>query len=126
MCWLKQFTPLITLPFLILLCASAIEAKDIRVGITEYQSVESAYKKYQTFFEELEKVSQESPKGEAITFQFAIGTYDEVIDWYNKGLIDIAVLSAMPMSDLLTTSKDSQADSTKITDAYLGRINPVG
>ncbi|MDX6403016.1 MAG: hypothetical protein QOH70_471 [Blastocatellia bacterium] len=64
---------------------------------------------------------------EAITFQFAIGTYDKVIDWYNRGLIDIGILSAMPMSDLLTTIKDpAQKDFKKITDAYLGRINPVG
>ncbi|MDX6403017.1 MAG: hypothetical protein QOH70_472 [Blastocatellia bacterium] len=56
--WLKKISPLITLPFLIVLCTSAIEAKDIRVGITEYQNVESAYKKYETFFKELETVSQ--------------------------------------------------------------------
>ena len=96
--WLKKISPLITLPFLIVLCTSAIQAKDIRVGITEYQNVESAYKKYETFFKELETVSQGSPQDEAITFQFAIGTYDEVIDWYNRGLIDIGILSAMPMS----------------------------
>ncbi|MDX6559721.1 MAG: hypothetical protein QOF72_2770 [Blastocatellia bacterium] len=126
--WLKQFSPLITLSFLLLWCASATQAKDIRVGITEYQSVESAYEKYQTFFEELETVSQGSPNSEALTFRFAIGTYDEVIDWYNKGLIDIAVLSAMPMSDLLTsTGTDAtQPEFKKMTDAYLGRVNPVG
>lgn len=123
--WIKQFSPFVIVPFLILICGCAVEARQIRVGITEYQNVESAYKKYQTFFEELETVSQRSGSGDLVTFRFAIGTYAEVIDWYDKGLIDVAVLSAMPIADLLTTSS-AGAETNKITEAYLGGVNPVG
>jgi predicted acylesterase/phospholipase RssA/ABC-type phosphate/phosphonate transport system substrate-binding protein len=106
---------------LLLLAASAVSAKEIRVGITEYQNVESVYKKYQLFFEELEKIARDQRVD--ITFSFAIGTYGEVIDWYNKEQIDVAVLSAMPMADLLTSSDTLEAE--KIKDAFVARLNPI-
>jgi predicted acylesterase/phospholipase RssA/ABC-type phosphate/phosphonate transport system substrate-binding protein len=104
---------------------SVVGAKEIRVGITEYQNVESTYDKYQNLFQELEQLARKNrTSGEDVTFRFAIGTYAEVIDWYNKKLIDVAVLSAMPIADLLTTSNAAEID--KIKDAYLGSLNPVG
>lgn len=111
----------IKLVLLVLLCASAVSAKEIRVGITEYQNVESVYDKYQRFFEQLEQSARQL--GSDTTFSFAIGTYGEVIDWYNKKLIDVAVLSAMPMADLLTSSDDNE--KTRIRDAFLARLNPI-
>jgi ABC-type phosphate/phosphonate transport system substrate-binding protein len=118
---------LILLKLLVLLgtFVGVIEAKEIRVGITEYQNVESSYDKYQTLFQELEQIAaKDRMSGEDVTFRFAIGTYAEVIDWFNKKLIDVAVLSAMPIADLLTTS--SKAEIDKIKDAYIGSLNPVG
>jgi ABC-type phosphate/phosphonate transport system substrate-binding protein len=112
-------TVLLLLP---LLLAQTTEAKEIRVGITEYQNVESAYSKYQKFFQALERASADEK--EPVTFSFAIGTYSEVSDWYNKQLIDLAVLSAMPMADLLSNSQDFEKEL--IRDAYLGSLNPIG
>src|ERR1700752_2133944 len=112
----------IKLILLILLTASVVSAKEIRVGITEYQNVESVYNKYQLFFEELEKIARQQDSD--TSFSFAIGTYGEVIDWYNKKLIDVAILSAMPMADLLTSSDANE--TAKIRDAFLARLNPIG
>ncbi|HKS26474.1 MAG TPA: patatin-like phospholipase family protein [Pyrinomonadaceae bacterium] len=117
-------TRLLILLALLCACQSAF-GKEIRVGITEYQNVEEAYQKYQTFFRELEELSKEQkfPDG-PVTFSFAIGTYAEVIDWYNKKLIDVAVLSAMPIADLLSSSNAD--DENRIRAAYLGSLSPVG
>jgi predicted acylesterase/phospholipase RssA/ABC-type phosphate/phosphonate transport system substrate-binding protein len=112
----------IKLLLLILICTFTVKAEEIRVGITEYQNVEQVYKRYQEFFDELERLAPK--KGLDVHFRFAIGTYNEVIDWYSKKLIDVAVLSAMPIADLLTISdKDQRA---KISEAFLARLNPVG
>ena len=112
----------IRLSLFIFLCAFTVKAEEIRVGITEYQNVEQVYKRYQQFFDELERIADD--KGLDVHFRFAIGTYSEVIDWYSKKLIDVAVLSAMPIADLLTISDDG--DKEKIRQAFLARLNPVG
>jgi predicted acylesterase/phospholipase RssA/ABC-type phosphate/phosphonate transport system substrate-binding protein len=114
--------PGIRVLILIVLAAASAGAKEIRVGITEYQNVESVYNKYQGFFEELEQIA--AKKGADFTFKFAIGTYGEVLDWYNKKLIDVAILSAMPMADLLSSSDPREV--AKIKDAVLARLNPIG
>jgi len=111
----------IKLILLILLTASVVSAKEIRVGITEYQNVESVYNKYQLFFEELEKIARQQDSD--TSFSFAIGTYGEVLDWYNKKLIDVAIMSAMPMADLLSSS--DARETAEIRDAFLARLNPI-
>jgi len=111
----------IKLVLLILLSASAVSAREIRVGITEYQNVESVYNKYQLFFEELEKIARDQHSD--TTFSFAIGTYGEVIDWYNKKLIDVAVMSAMPMADLLISS--DARETARLRNAFLAKLNPI-
>ena len=112
----------IRLLLFIFLCAFTVKAEEIRVGITEYQNIEQVYKRYQQFFDELEEIAHQ--KGLDVHFSFAIGTYSEVVDWYSKKLIDVAVLSAMPIADLLTISDEE--DREKIRQAFLARLNPVG
>jgi predicted acylesterase/phospholipase RssA/ABC-type phosphate/phosphonate transport system substrate-binding protein len=112
----------VKLLLLIFLSTFTVKAEEIRVGITEYQNVEQVYRKYQEFFDELERIAHEDRLD--IHFKFAIGTYNEVIDWYSKKLIDVAVLSAMPIADLLTISDTAQKD--KIRQAFLAKLNPVG
>ena len=118
----KRMNTAIKVVLLILLLAGTVCGKEIRVGITEYQNVESVYNKYQRFFEELEEIAYQ--KRSDVTFSFAIGTYGEVLEWYNKKLIDVAILSAMPMADLLTSS--DARETAKIKDAFLARLNPIG
>src|ERR1041384_5455813 len=112
----------VKLLLLIFLSTFTVKAEEIRVGITEYQNVEQVYRKYQEFFDELERIAHEDRLD--IHFRFAIGTYKEVNDWYSKELIDVAVLSAMPIADLLTISDTAQKD--KIRQAFLAKLNPVG
>lgn len=87
----------------------------IKVGVTEYQNIEATYQKYEDLFAQL---SSYALPNQPVTFTFAIGTYGEVLDWYNKRAIDVAVLSAMPTAELLQAS---QADNLK--QAYLGDIS---
>lgn len=86
----------------------------LTVGITEYQNIEDSYERYERLFEELERNAP-------VTFEFAIGNYGEVMDWYNKGLIDVAILSAMPVAELLANAGTEARK--KIDQAYLGDIS---
>jgi predicted acylesterase/phospholipase RssA/ABC-type phosphate/phosphonate transport system substrate-binding protein len=94
------------------------EIEEIKIGITEYQNLESAYEKFQQLFQELERQSRRPVK-----FKFAIGTYGEVIDWFNRKHIDVAVLSALPVTDLLQSTGDDE--HKKIRAAMVGRIGPI-
>jgi predicted acylesterase/phospholipase RssA/ABC-type phosphate/phosphonate transport system substrate-binding protein len=123
-------TFVLTLAALLLLCdgASAQRTFEISVGITEYQNIEPTYARYQTLFRQLSGLAG----GDSVTFRIAVGTYEEVIDWYNRNQIDIAVLSATPMAELLMSSReerDQNGRTTKdrIRDAYIGtlRAEPV-
>jgi predicted acylesterase/phospholipase RssA/ABC-type phosphate/phosphonate transport system substrate-binding protein len=94
---------------------SAKSAEVISVGVTEYQNIEATYKKYEQFFKELALYAD---KNQSITFRFAIGTYGEVLEWYNKRQIDIGILSAMPTAELLLAGQKGSLDR-----AYLGDIS---
>lgn len=95
-------------------------AQVVRVGITEYQNVEESYRRYEQLFKEL---SQEAGPDKPVTFEFAIGNYGEVLDWYNKGAIHVAIFSAMPVADLLSNAGPGTKDLEKIEDAYLGDVS---
>jgi ABC-type phosphate/phosphonate transport system substrate-binding protein len=88
-------------------------AEVIKVGVTDYEDIEAAYGRYSKFFSELEREADKQP----VTFTLAVGTYGEVLDWYNNGLIDVAVFSAMPAAQLLI------ADRAKVDGAYLGDLS---
>jgi predicted acylesterase/phospholipase RssA/ABC-type phosphate/phosphonate transport system substrate-binding protein len=93
-------------------------AQVLKVGVTEYQNLEKAYANYERLFSQLAKVSRDL--NQPIRFQFAIGNYGEVLEWYNRGDIDVAVLSAMPVAKLLLQAGD--ADLDKIDEAYIGDV----
>jgi len=88
----------------------------IKVGITEYQNVEDSYARYDKLFQKLADFTKEP-----ISFEFAIGNYGEVMEWYNRGEIDVAVLSGMPVSKLLLEAGDE--DLKKIDNAYIGDVS---
>jgi len=88
----------------------------LKVGITEYQNIEDSYARYDKLFQKLGKVSKEP-----LSFEFAIGNYGEVMEWYNRGEIDIAVLSGMPVSKLLLEAGDE--DFKKLDNAYIGDVS---
>ena len=91
-------------------------AQVLKVGITEYQNVEKAYTNYEKLFQQLAAVSDEP-----INFEFAIGNYGEVLEWYNRGDIDVAVLSAMPVAKLLLEA--GSGDVAALSEAYVGDVS---
>jgi predicted acylesterase/phospholipase RssA/ABC-type phosphate/phosphonate transport system substrate-binding protein len=87
----------------------------IKVGITEYSKGQSTYNNYDRLFREL---AASSDSTNPVTFTFALGTYREVRDWYDKGLIEVAILSAMPVGELLLAGQ-----SRSLAAAYVGDIS---
>jgi predicted acylesterase/phospholipase RssA len=90
----------------------------INVGITEYSKIQSTYNNYERLFSEL---AASADKNDPVTFKFAVGTYGEVLDWYNKGIIEVAILSAMPTADLLIAKEAANLDRAYIGDLSVSR-----
>jgi predicted acylesterase/phospholipase RssA/ABC-type phosphate/phosphonate transport system substrate-binding protein len=99
------------------LCQSINEKprNTIRVGIGDYQRGDKNYERWGVFFKGLENIAQHSPQKR--NFEIALGTYDEVRRWLDRGRIDIAILGAEPTGELL-----SVADSIPLDSSYLGKI----
>lgn len=113
---LRELAPLTSLARAASPAARKVEV--INVGITEYQNIEDSYDRYERLFQQLaESANANTP----VTFKFAIGNYGEVLDWYNKGWIDIAILSATPVADLLNKAGTVELD--KIEKAYIGDVS---
>jgi predicted acylesterase/phospholipase RssA/ABC-type phosphate/phosphonate transport system substrate-binding protein len=91
--------------------------QEIKVGITEYQDIEKSYERYERLFQEL--MASVDPN-EPVTFKFAIGNYGEVMDWYNKGDIDVGIFSAMPVANFLRDA--SGDDYNKFANAHIGDL----
>jgi predicted acylesterase/phospholipase RssA/ABC-type phosphate/phosphonate transport system substrate-binding protein len=107
-------------PLLALLFGAAVPAAEkppiiIHVGVTEYQDVEQTYRRYVDLFRELAEQAGSQP----VAFEVAVGTYSEVQDWYNRRLIEVAVLSAMPAAELIESSS-GQLD--RIKQCYIGTL----
>jgi predicted acylesterase/phospholipase RssA/ABC-type phosphate/phosphonate transport system substrate-binding protein len=92
---------------------------EIKVGITEYQDVEESYERYEKLFQELTQAAANVK--EPVKFKFAIGNYGEVMDWYNKGEIQVAILSAMPVANFLRDAGEN--DKQKMREAYIGDVS---
>ncbi|MCA1629874.1 MAG: patatin-like phospholipase family protein, partial [Acidobacteria bacterium] len=70
----------------------------IRVGVVNFNGSESSYAEH-------DRVLSEMAKGEAnpkISFRLVDGTYDDVLAWYQNGLLDVAVLSPGIVAQLLS------------------------
>ncbi len=89
----------------------------IKVGVSEYQDVEKTYTKYVRLFQE---VAANADSGQPVSFQVAVGTYGEVRDWYSSGSIDVAVLAAMPVAELLESASPDGLES--ILGSYIGTL----
>ncbi len=88
---------------------------ELRVGITEYQRIDSVYKRYSAFFRDVEEASNSQ-----LRFSIAIGTYDEVLRWRDRGDVDLSVLSAGPVITLLSLGNTD--DRQELVNAYLGHL----
>jgi predicted acylesterase/phospholipase RssA/ABC-type phosphate/phosphonate transport system substrate-binding protein len=86
----------------------------VKVGVSSYERVEETYSKYMKFLSELNMVSC----GKPVAFQVAVGNYGEVIDWWQKGQIDVGIFSAAPVGELFQSDGDD-----KLQSAYVGSVD---
>ncbi|HEV7673739.1 MAG TPA: patatin-like phospholipase family protein [Candidatus Angelobacter sp.] len=95
----------------------------IKIGVSEYQTIEATYQDHQKFFYVLSVLSgdrdQSGAVGNSAVFEISVGSYDEVVDWWNKGQIDAAVLSATPVATLLASSTE---EVEKLKKSYIGTL----
>jgi predicted acylesterase/phospholipase RssA/ABC-type phosphate/phosphonate transport system substrate-binding protein len=96
---------------------SARAPEVITVGVSEYQNIEETYERYTHFFTE---IAAKSSANKPVLFRVAIGTYNEVLDWYSAKKIEVAVLAAMPAAELLSTADDTER--ADILNGYLGTL----
>jgi ABC-type phosphate/phosphonate transport system substrate-binding protein len=89
----------------------------INVGVSEYQDIEETYTKYVKLFQEL---AARADSGRSVSFQVAVGTYGEVLDWYASQQIDLAVLAAMPAAELLESG--GAEEQTDVRESYVGTL----
>ncbi|HYG10120.1 MAG TPA: hypothetical protein VD835_09250, partial [Pyrinomonadaceae bacterium] len=59
----------------------------VRVGVIYYDDFQKRAKDFQDVISTLTKNSNR------FDFRLVVGTYDEVLDWYQKSMIDIAVMT---------------------------------
>ena len=74
-------------------------AKTINVGVVYYKDFEETLKNYKEITDGLTNKT-----GGEFVFRLAVGTYDDVLEWYKKGEIDVAVMTPGMISILLNST----------------------
>jgi predicted acylesterase/phospholipase RssA/ABC-type phosphate/phosphonate transport system substrate-binding protein len=70
----------------------------IRVGVVNYNGSEKTFSEYQQLFARMAE-GQDNPK---VSFRLVDGAYDDVLEWYKSGLLNVAILSPGVVAELLT------------------------
>ena len=102
---------------LLFLCSTAManDALAVRVGVADYGNVERNYQRYVALFREL---GRQAAADQPVSFSVAVGNSNDVIGWFLNRSVDVAVLPAMPVAQLLANAPDS--DSRRLKDSYVG------
>ena len=87
----------------------------IRVGAIYYDDSEAQYAAINDILSTLEKQSKDP-----ITFKLAVGTYDEIMNWYESDQIDLAIMNPGPLALLI--DKYSQEELKNIFVGIRGRV----
>ena len=87
----------------------------IRVGAIYYDDSEAQYAAINDILSTLEKQSKDP-----ITFKLAVGTYDEIMSWYESDQIDLAIMNPGPLALLI--DKYSQEELKNIFVGIRGRV----
>lgn len=93
--------------------ADKVTAKTINIGVVYYNDFEDKLKEYKDYTDKL-KVKT----GGKYDFRLAVGTYDDLLEWYKKGEIDVAVMTP-GMISILLTSTDLEEE---IRNAYIATL----
>jgi predicted acylesterase/phospholipase RssA len=102
---------LLTVLFAITL-ARASDPLTVRVGVISYEDFGKTFDDYKGIFS---KLSKSMAGGRPVTFRIAVGTYGDVLDWYNRNLIDLALLTPEPVAELMS----SVGGADKLRDLYI-------
>jgi predicted acylesterase/phospholipase RssA/ABC-type phosphate/phosphonate transport system substrate-binding protein len=69
----------------------------VRVGIVNYNGSEKTFSDYQQILSRM-AARQDNPK---ISFRLVDGSYDDILEWYKSGLLNVAILSPGSVAELL-------------------------
>jgi predicted acylesterase/phospholipase RssA/ABC-type phosphate/phosphonate transport system substrate-binding protein len=96
----------------------------LRVGAIYYDDSDEHYEAIKAVLSELEKQAQASPEQfpRAIVFKLAVGTYDEVMNWYESDQIDLAIMNPGPLALLLKKYSHEELDNLLV--GIRGNIPP--
>lgn len=72
----------------------------IRIGVITSDDYRVTFKRYEDILKNI-SASRRLPR--KVVFRLALGSYSDVLDWYSKDLIDLALLTAAPVVDLRKT-----------------------
>jgi ABC-type phosphate/phosphonate transport system substrate-binding protein len=86
--------------------------KIVRVGVIYYDDFQQKAEDFRKIISTLTKNSQRG-----FDFRLLIGTYDEVLDWYQKNLVDVAVMTPGPVAELM---RKSGSESARLESLYIG------
>lgn len=88
----------------------------VRVGAIYYDDDNAQYSAIDKILSSLAKRDRESSKtgNRELVFKLAVGTYDEVLDWYESGQIDLAIMNPGPVALLL------HKDGNAMDDLFVG------
>lgn len=94
-------------------------ADQVKIGIVAYDNFESKYAKYEAIFRKI-SADARTQRNRYVFFHIAIGTYSEVLDWYNKRLIDVAILTPGPAARILSLAGQAgKVDGSQLSEVYL-------
>jgi predicted acylesterase/phospholipase RssA len=84
----------------------------VRVGVISYEDFGKTFEEYKGVFS---RVMKSNASGKPVIFHIAVGTYGDVLDWYNRNLIDLALLTPEPITELLSSVKGAD----ELRDLYI-------
>lgn len=91
----------------------------IRLGVPYYDDYAKVFTDYKKRFSKPILIGDKK-----FTIQVVVGTYDEILNWYIKGSIELAVLPPGAVADYLTpqSEKEKEKRINYLKDSYLGSV----
>jgi predicted acylesterase/phospholipase RssA len=90
----------------------------IRIAVPFYDDKAATFTEYEKLF-----LRQLNPTTPHPSFNIIVGTYDQVLYWYQNDMVDLAILPPGAVADLLTTTQiDARSDvhNSMLGELYIG------
>ncbi len=94
---------------------------EVKVGVISYEDFGKTFEEYRGVFA---RAMKSNVGGKSVIFHIAVGTYGDVLDWYNRDLIDLALLTPEPVAELLSSVKGTD----ELRNLYIATraVAPIG